>query len=749
MEHSSEIISGKFSKNLEIVLTLAGIVFTSVATALLVQDMGLLLDEKTADGLTVGALEQGVFMSIVFMLIYGNIVYQLSRLGFLLRDRVHKQEQPEDHYHLFTPDTPAVTILVPSYKEELRVIHQTLMSAALQQYPGKRVVLLIDDPVNSKTREDAIVLQAARDIPAQIKALLGEPQQRYQSEYSALLLRMEAEGEIDADAEIRRLSALYADAAKFFEHQAKCYRIDDHTDQLFVDKTLSGPAAEHRAFERWLIQQANLGEYLDPETLRLHYRRLIAQFNVELSSFERKKYENLSHEANKAMNLNTYIDMIGKSFREVRRDGMLFLEQCISNVADLSVPDSKYLITLDADSLILQHYAARLVHLMEQPGNERLAVAQTPYSAIHGTDNLLERVAGATTDIQLLIHQGFTWGNATFWVGANALLRKEALEDIKLIEEERGYPVPRYIQDRTVIEDTESSIDLVDRGWSLYNYPARMAYSATPPDYGSLLIQRRRWANGGLIIMPKLLRHIARNISPRKLFEGFIRLHYLVSIAAASVGVLALIMYPFEDVMRSWWLPLSALPYFYLYGRDLKLSGYSWKDLPRVYALNLMLIPINLGGVLKSIQQAVSNEKIPFVRTPKVENRTASPPLYVILEFLLLACCLSFFVIDAMAGRWMHAAFSLVNGAFFFYACTYFVGWKAGLEDLQAAWQGRREIKDSGIPVYASDAIGGAENLRIAPSTAPQDHTTSMLQTARRPHAELRHEVQDRNLDVA
>jgi cellulose synthase/poly-beta-1,6-N-acetylglucosamine synthase-like glycosyltransferase len=55
--------------------------------------------------------------------------------------------------------------------------------------------------------------------------------------------------------------------------------------------------------------------------------------------------------------------------------------------------------------------------------------------------------------------------------------------------------VRRYIQDRTVIEDTESSVDLVAKGWELTNYPERLSYSATPPDFGALVIQRRRWAN--------------------------------------------------------------------------------------------------------------------------------------------------------------------------------------------------------------------------------------------------------------
>ena len=61
----------------------------------------------------------------------------------------------------------------------------------------------------------------------------------------------------------------------------------------------------------------------------------------------------------------------------------------------------------------------------------------------------------------------------------------------------------------TLIEDTESSVDLAARGWRLENYPERLAFSATPPDFGALLIQRRRWANGGLLILPKLLRYVA------------------------------------------------------------------------------------------------------------------------------------------------------------------------------------------------------------------------------------------------
>jgi hypothetical protein len=268
-------------------------------------------------------------------------------------------------------------------------------------------------------------------------------------------------------------------------------------------------------------------------------------------------------------------------------------------------------------------------------------------------------------------------------VGANALLRRAALEELREMESERGFRVPRFIHDRTVIEDTESSVDLVARGWSLYNYPERMAYSATPADFGALLIQRRRWANGGLLILPKLLRHLASGPwSPRRFGEGFMRLHYLVSIAGVNLGLLVLLSYPFEISLREVWLPVAAAPYFFLYGRDLSQVGYRFSDMVRAYALNLVLLPVNLGGVFKSIQQAWTGRQTPFARTPKVENRTAVPRIYVAaLHALLLVVAVSL-TVNLLRDRWLHAALLLVNGGLLTYGLVRFVGIRDSLTDL-------------------------------------------------------------------
>ncbi|MGE0025797.1 MAG: glycosyltransferase family 2 protein [Thermoleophilia bacterium] len=156
--------------------------------------------------------------------------------------------------------------------------------------------------------------------------------------------------------------------------------------------------------------------------------------------------------------------------------------------------------------MLLPEYCLRLVAFMQQPEKARIAVVQTPYSAFRGAPTRLERIAGATTDVQHIVHQGMTRFGATSWVGASAVLRKTALHDIMVEEAHEGFTVRRYIQNRTLTEDSESTLDLRLRGWQLHNCPERLSYSATPPDFGALCVQRERWANGGLIIMPKVVR---------------------------------------------------------------------------------------------------------------------------------------------------------------------------------------------------------------------------------------------------
>jgi hypothetical protein len=161
-----------------------------------------------------------------------------------------------------------------------------------------------------------------------------------------------------------------------------------------------------------------------------------------------------------------------------------------------------------------------------------------------------------------------------------------------------------------------------------------------------------------------------------------VRSHYLTSITAVNIGLVLLFTYSFKDSMNSLWLPLTAVPYFYLYGRDLVSLKYRWSDLLRVYALNLMLIPVNLGGVFKSISQGISGNQIPFGRTPKVDGRTSVPRVYALAVLALAAWCVSATVIDTYYEHFGHAVFSALNGTFLIYAITKFIGWRECFADL-------------------------------------------------------------------
>jgi cellulose synthase (UDP-forming) len=673
----------------EMALTRAAIAFTALAAA----GFAATIAVRLGDG-AVGAriVETTVYALLVGSLVYGGLVFQVARLGWLRRVAAHEDRDEDEVLDDLGPGAPAVTMLLPSYREEREVVRQALLSCALQRYPRRRVVLLIDDPPAPADAADRAALEAARALPGEVAALLAAPAARCR----AAAERLEPDGgrrgvrRVVGRARPRRRAVALADEyvwlAAWLEALAAREGGGDHVARLFAGEVLGGAAAAHRRTEA-ALRAASRATVVPRRLLDRAAERLAWLLDVELDSFERKRYANLSHAPNKAMNLNAAIGLIGRGVREVPGPDGLELVADDGHPQAVRVPDAEFVLTLDADSLLLGDYTARLVELMRRPGNERVAVAQTPYSAVPGPATTIERIAGATTDMQYIVHQGFTAHGATFWVGANALLRKAALDDIRQEGvDEDGRAVVRYVQDRTVIEDTESSVDLVARGWQLVNYPRRLSYSATPPDYGALVIQRRRWANGGLLILPKLARYLA---SRRRVVEGWMRLHYLASIALANVALLALLTYPFDDSLATVWLPATALPYFALYARDLSSHGYRRGDVVRVYALNVLLVAANLGGVLKSLHQAATGRQTPFKRTPKVSARTPTAPLYLVLPVGLLAWCSVAVAWDVLAGRWTHAGTVAVNALLLLYAVGVFVGWRALCADLAGAVRAR------------------------------------------------------------
>ena len=140
-------------------------------------------------------------------------------------------------------------------------------------------------------------------------------------------------------------------------------------------------------------------------------------------------------------------------------------------------------------------------------------------------------------------------------------------------------------------------------------------------------------------------------------------------------------------------LAFAAGPYYYLYGRDLVRAGYTWADLPRIYALGLMLLPVNLAGVVLSIKQAMTGRKTLFGRTPKVGSRTSVPPFYFIFNTLMLSIMIVSCGHAIATEHYGRIVFPIFNGAFYIYGLIAHVEVRESWDDVMLAirkWLNRK-----------------------------------------------------------
>lgn len=629
-------------------------------------------------------MEAVSYLIVVTLLTLATIMYLMSRQGAFQRFAKHVRVPRAELEHHFEKNPTNITVLVPSYAEETSVIRKTMLSAALQEFPHKRVVLLIDDSPTPSNKEVEKRLNATRALASDIMELFAEPKAKLEKAYRNFEQKISKSGTASKSS-VEELIEQYKWTANFLENMAKNEKITDHVDIFFTEQVLRGLRNDLELTRKALVSSLQNGAELSNDRVSELFRRLTWIFNTEVATFERKKYVSLSHEPNKAMNINSYIGLMGGTYETKQTPDGPALVPTSPEAADVVIPDSEFILNLDADSILLPEYCLRLAYYLQEPGHERVAVAQTPYSSFRGAPSRIERLAAATTDVQHILQQGLTFYNATFWVGANAIIRKAALNDIEEKEWVGGFEIKRYVQDRTVIEDTESTIDLALHGWTLYNYPERLSYSATPPDFGSLVIQRRRWANGGLLIVPKLFARV-RNAKLRNEFVGkseiLLRLNYLASIAWASFGLILMLFYPYDGRLLSPFVALAATPYFIAMAYDLKYCGYRMSDIFRIYGFNIILLPVNLAGVLKSVQQALTNEKIPFARTPKVKNRTIAQPKFIIGPLLIIGFSIFTFVRSYMVHNWGNAAFAALNTILALWAFVSYIGVRNAAVDI-------------------------------------------------------------------
>jgi cellulose synthase (UDP-forming) len=102
-------------------------------------------------------------------------------------------------------------------------------------------------------------------------------------------------------------------------------------------------------------------------------------------------------------------------------------------------------------------------------------------------------------------------------------------------------------------------------------------------------------------------------------------------------------------------------PYFVVMASDLKRCGYKHTDVLRIYGFNLIMLPVNASGVLRSLAQVVTGHKAAFARTPKVRQRSAAPATFVLFPYLIVALSSFALASDVEQQRWAHAVFAGTN----------------------------------------------------------------------------------------
>lgn len=670
-----------FSSTLLMTLTL---VLTILASSLLIYGLAAEWSSTFTNTLLFLWVQRLLATSFFAYCISSSLIYQVCRFVFSLRVRRHRpmtfQQLIRKPQHRAVT-APRVVVLVPSYKEEFDVVRRTLLSAAFQACPNRSIVLLLDDPPAAGKEEDRINLERCRKLPREIHDLLSQPLARIEAKGQFIVAQSRSSDQSRIKEGLHELATLWFDAADWFESFAKGYDRKNHENALFCDQVLLARATDLRAYGQSLLCQTK--SHVD---FAEEYGRLLDIFTVGITAFERKTFANVSHEPNKAMNLNVYFDLISKSYDIVNSNGLKLLKIRSDDSGQYREQDAEYAIILDADSIITPNYALHLLEIMERPEHNRVAIAQTPYASIPDAPGYLERIAGAQTDSMFWSHQGMTTMNAASWVGASALVRIAAMREIVEISSENGHLVSRYVKTKTVTEDADTSLDLLLHNWTVYNYPQRMCYSATPADFGAFVIQRCRWATGGLLIVPKLMLYFWQAPSWRRFFEVLLRMHYLLSGNVGAILILSMVLFPWKSspVQPAFLIWASVLAILSLFIETRQL-GRKLLDAIGLYALGILLIPINISGLYQSLKQMITGKRGAFGRTPKMAHRTTAPWHHVALQWgisAMLAVKVVFYIwkVPILSVSIATAVSFLLT----FHGVTRFIGWRNSYVDILA-----------------------------------------------------------------
>ncbi|MEC5150306.1 hypothetical protein [Cryobacterium sp. GrIS_2_6] len=439
-------------------------------------------------------LDRALSVAGATLCVIALLCYLAARQGALIRLNEHVRVPRRELERHFTARQEALTVLVAAgdsagARTGSHALRASLWSAALQEYPTLRVVLLLDATSEPSAQAEALM------IVRRLTDALAEPRARFED--ALFVLELELAWDHDATdvhevAEdlIDGLAADYRWAVAWLARQRLDEAVTDPSSAVFSTHILGGPAAAFASIAADLDRAISEHIPQTPERMLRLQRRLAWTFSAELDIFDGS--------------LAGYVDQIGAT-----------------STADVSETD--YLLTLGPDAQLLSDYGLRSIYFLDEPEHRGVAVVQTPSFPQGG-----QCTGRFFPGIRSLLHRGASRYGASFWVGSTALIRTSALGDFRggraggvaalptEADAPRGVAAPARAASGPAspaspsAPGSVSAVDLGVHGWTLANFPERLSFSPPAPGFGSVIVQHRRPLLGDAVLLPRIWRQLRR-----------------------------------------------------------------------------------------------------------------------------------------------------------------------------------------------------------------------------------------------
>jgi cellulose synthase/poly-beta-1,6-N-acetylglucosamine synthase-like glycosyltransferase len=683
-----------------------GVVGALILVALLVISVDLvpLMLKLSRHHLWMSAAREFLFWAGALLLAFSALVHIVARWSARRPPVVHAPRVRDELEGYFGARAPAVSILIPCRGDQERALTRVLLSAALQTYPNRRIVLLADEPAPDRDERETV---SARAWVRRVQEMFAEPA-RYFDGARAEFQARRAHGTLDHLQEARGLAQLNRVAADWYARIAEGQGQADPVDGHFVECVVLRQREEQRyRAEVWAGYLADAAAPPAEAAIAAEYHRLAALFALEITSFDRWRYANLSHSPGQAMCFNSYIALTGRNMRERLEGGQRYLEEGDACGTFFYVPEADYFLVLDAGAYLAPDALTQWMYYLEQEAQRDVAVVQAPGWAARGNQAMLARAASIMLDNGALLQRGYARHQAALWNGETGLVRKSALDDIARTEQEWGLNVTRYFRGAHHCDGNATSIEFLRRAWRTETYPERLVWTPPAADFAALAARCRRRTEGALVSLPALLGQLWQARLRRPL-TALLLVHQQVAAVSVYLGLLLVFSVAGSTAPHAGWLVPAALAYALMYARDLAYGGYRWSDALRVYALQLLLIPLHLGTALSVLHRTWTDRTPALPGADDGPERDATSPWYHLAVFGLVVFWFTGAAIDLTSRHWLHGVIGAVNAAFLLYAAAGYVGFRAGLDDLQHAVRRRQRAQTwPRRPSYGVVVAGG------------------------------------------